>query len=260
MGGGRKISSERLQKVLAKAGFGARRFCEELIRTGRVTVDGETATLGMKVDLSLNRVLVDGQEVVLPQKNTYVLLYKPAGYVSTVRDPQGRPKVTDLVPLSGVRLFPVGRLDYMTSGLIILTDDGELANLITHPRYGIWKTYHALVEGRPSLATLRQLRTGLPLPEGKAAPARVSLLKRCPDERSLLEISLREGKKRQVRKMCSFVGHPVIELKRTKIAFLNLDGLCPGEYRYLTEEEVTRLKKLARKKAGIRMSRAKKKL
>lgn len=241
--------------MLAKAGFGARRFCEELIRTGRVTVDGETATLGMKANPSLNRILVDGQEVVLPRKNTYVLLYKPEGYVSTVRDPQGRPKVTDLVPLPGARLFPVGRLDYLTSGLIILTDDGELANLITHPRYGIWKTYHALVDGRPSPETLRQLRAGLPLPEGKTSPARARLLKNCPGDMSLLEISLREGKKRQVRKMCSFVGHPVIELKRTRIAFLNLDGLCPGEYRYLTGEEVTGLKKLARKQAGIWTSR-----
>ncbi|KUK36673.1 MAG: Pseudouridine synthase [Thermacetogenium phaeum] len=228
--------------------MGARRFCEELIREGRVTVDGKKAELGMKVDPGVNRICVDGREVILPRENTSVLLYKPKGYVSTVRDPQGRPKVTDLVQLPGVRLFPVGRLDYMTSGLIILTNDGELAELMTHPRYGIWKTYHALVAGKPTSAALQQMRRGVPLPEGRSAPAKVRLLAVLSGGRSLLEISIREGKKRQVRKMCSYVGHPVIELKRTRIAFLGLQGLRPGEYRFLSRIEVERLKKLAKRK------------
>lgn len=240
--------------MLARAGVGSRRFCEDLIRAGRVSVDGETATLGMKVDPARNSIFVDGREVFLPRNNTSVILYKPKGYVSTVRDPQGRLKVTDLVPLPGVRLFPVGRLDYRTSGLIILTNDGELADLLTHPRYGIWKTYHALVAGKPSPATLQKMRKGLPLPEGRSSPARVRLLTEYPGDRSLLEIRLREGKKRQVRKMCRFVGHPVLELERKRIAFLNLDGLRPGEYRFLTGDEVKRLKKLAKRKQDSEMA------
>ncbi len=239
-----KIPRERLQKVLARAGVAARRTCEELIRAGRVQVDGKVATVGMKVDPARAAIYGDGKRITFPKRHLSLLLYKPKGYVSTVNDPQGRPKVTDLVPFPGVRLFPVGRLDFHTSGLILLTNDGELAHLLTHPKYGIWKTYQALVKGRPAPAALEQLKRGVLLPEGKTAPARVRLLKQFGNQ-ALLEISLREGKKRQVRKMCEFIGHPVMELKRTKLAFLALKGLRPGQYRLLTTEEVLRLKKLA---------------
>lgn len=239
-----KITLERIQKVLARAGVGSRRTCEELIRAGRVRVNGEVATLGMKVDPAQAAICVDGKRVDTCKSYVSLLLYKPKGYISTVEDPQGRPKVTDLVHLPGVRLFPVGRLDLDTSGLLLLTNDGELAYLLTHPRFGVWKTYRALVKGRPNPAALEQLKRGVLLPEGETAPARVRLLKQFED-RACLEISLREGKKRQVRKMCEAVGHPVLDLKRTRLAFLDLKGLRPGQYRFLTPEEVLRLKKIA---------------
>lgn len=244
-----------MQKVLAQAGIGSRRYCEELIRAQRVRVNDQLAVLGMKVDPEHDKILVDGKEIKFPEKHTYVLLYKPKGYVSTVRDPQGRPKVTDLVPLSGVRLFPVGRLDYQTSGLLLLTDDGELAYLLTHPRFGVWKTYHALVEGKPSPDDLKLLRKGVPLPEGKTSPAKVSLLGMRPNNRCLLEISLREGRKRQIRRMCEYIGHPVVELERKSLAFLNLDGLRVGEYRFLNSDEVQKLKRMALRQETINRRR-----
>lgn len=230
---------------MAAAGVGSRRYCEELIRAGRVRVDGKVAAIGMKVDPEKNQIFVDGKRILPQGKRVCILINKPKGYVSTVKDPQGRPKVIDLVRLPGVRLFPVGRLDYQTSGLLLLTNDGELAYLLTHPKYGIWKTYHAVVKGIPDRRDLAVLRQGVPLPEGKTAPARVKLLKVLSNEYALLEISLQEGKKRQVRRMCNFVGHPVIELKRVRLEFLTLDGLQPGEYRFLSEKEVERLKRIA---------------
>lgn len=230
---------------MAAAGVGSRRYCEELIKAGRVKVDGKVAVVGMKVDPEKSEIFVDGKKVLLKEKRVCILINKPKGYVSTVKDPQGRPKVVDLVKLPGVRLFPVGRLDYQTSGLLLLTNDGELAYLLTHPKFGIWKTYHAVVKGVPGREALAVLREGVPLPEGKTAPARVKLLKVLPNRCALLEISLREGKKRQVRKMCDFVGHPVIELKRIKLGFLTLGDLRPGEYRFLSDREIERLKRIA---------------
>jgi 23S rRNA pseudouridine2605 synthase len=209
---------------MARAGVGSRRCCEDLIQGGRVRVNGEIAELGIKVDPLQDKIFVDGKGITLPRKHTYVLLYKPKGCVSTVKDPQGRPKVTDLVPLAGVRLFPVGRLDYQTSGLLLLTDDGELAYLLTHPKYGVWKTYHVLVRGKPSPAILQKMREGLPLEDGRTAPAKVSFLGMQSPDKGLLEISLREGRKRQVRRMCEWVGHPVLDLERKSVAFLNLKG------------------------------------
>ncbi|MGB9791260.1 MAG: pseudouridine synthase [Thermacetogeniaceae bacterium] len=241
---------ERLHKVMAAAGIGSRRYCEELIKAGRVKVDGNIATIGMKVDPEKSQIFVDGKRILPEEKRVCILINKPKGYVSTVRDPQGRPKVVDLVRLPGVRLFPVGRLDYQTSGLLLLTNDGELAYLLTHPKFGIWKTYHAVVKGVPSRKDLDVLRRGVPLPEGKTSPARVKILKVLSEEHALLEISLREGKKRQVRKMCSFVGHPVVDLKRVKLGFLTLDGLRPGEYRFLSEQEIEKLKRIAYRNAN----------
>lgn len=236
---------------MAAAGVGSRRYCEELIKAGRVKVDGKVAVVGMKVDPEKSEIFVDGKRVLLKEKRVCILINKPKGYVSTVKDPQGRPKVVDLVKLPGVRLFPVGRLDYQTSGLLLLTNDGELAYLLTHPKFGIWKTYHAVVKGVPSREALAVLREGVPLPEGKTAPARVKLLKVLPNRCALLEISLHEGKKRQVRKMCDFVGHPVIELKRIKLGFLTLGDLRPGEYRFLSDKEIERLKRIAYRNVGF---------
>jgi len=239
---------ERLHKVLARAGVGSRRACEELIRAGRVQVDGEPASIGMLVDSERQDICVDGKRVSTAGKFYYFLVYKPKGYVSTARDPQGRPKVTDLLPLPGVRLYPVGRLDLQTSGLLILTNDGELTFLLTHPRHDIWKTYRALVTGIPDNGKIARLQQGVVLPEGKTAPARVKVLKAVAGG-ALLEIGIRQGKKRQVRKMCEEVGHPVIELRRTSLAFLTLEGLRPGQYRPLTPGEVRSLKEIALKGA-----------
>ncbi len=225
--------------------MGSRRGCEDLIRAKRVRVNGEIAELGSKVDPTTDIITVDGKRITFPQKHTYVLLYKPQGVVSTVKDPQGRPKVIDLVSIPGVRLFPVGRLDYQTSGLLLLTDDGELTYLLTHPKFGVWKTYHAFVQGTPSQEALKRMREGLPLEDGRTSPARVRLVGKGHQKNSILEISLHEGRKRQVRRMCEFIGHPVLELERKRFAFLNLGGLQSGEYRFLSPDEVHRLKKLA---------------
>jgi pseudouridine synthase len=238
---------ERLHKVLARAGVGSRRACEDLIRDGRVLVDGEPAGIGMLVDPERQGICVDGKRVSTAGELYYFLVYKPKGYVSTASDPQGRPKVTDLAPLPGVRLYPVGRLDLQTSGLLILTNDGDLTFLLTHPKHDVWKTYQAQVVGSPGAEEIARLRQGVLLPEGRTAPARVKILRTLkePAGATLLEIGLREGKKRQVRKMCEAIGHPVIELRRVNLAFLTLDGLQPGQYRRLTTGEVRNLKELA---------------
>jgi pseudouridine synthase len=241
---GGRILPERLHKVLAGAGVGSRRACEELIRDDRVRVDGEPAGIGMLVDPERQDIRVDGKKVSLAGQLYYFLVYKPKGYVSTASDPQGRPKVTDLVALPGVRLYPVGRLDRQTSGLLILTNDGELTFLLTHPRHDVWKTYQAQVTGVPGAVEIARLQQGVLLPEGKTAPARVKIVRALPGG-ALLEIGLREGKKRQVRQMCEAVGHPVIELRRVSLAFLTLEGLRPGQHRQLTPDEVRTLKEIA---------------
>ena len=231
----------RLQKYLAQAGIASRRRAEELIRAGRVKVNGETVTtMGFKVQPGRDVVEVDGKRVELETKKVYYLLYKPRGYVSTAHDPQGRPKVVDLLQDVKERVYPVGRLDYDTEGLLLLTNDGELTLRLTHPRYGVPKTYEALVEGIPDAQDLSRLAKGVKLEDGWTSPAEVKLLW-ARRGKALLELTLREGRKREVRRMCKAVGHPVIRLRRTKMAFLTLKGLKPGEYRELTKEEVERL-------------------
>ncbi|SMB98364.1 ribosomal large subunit pseudouridine synthase B [Thermanaeromonas toyohensis ToBE] len=234
----------RLQKYLAQAGVASRRRAEELIRAGRVKVNGETViAMGFKVEPGRDVVEVDGKKVELRPQKVYYLLYKPAGYVSTARDPQGRPKVIDLLHGVKERVYPVGRLDYATEGLLLLTNDGDLTLRLTHPRYGVPKTYEALVEGIPDVQDLCRLTKGVKLEDGWTSPAEVKLLW-ARRGKALLELTLREGRKREVRRMCAAVGHPVIKLKRTKIAFLTLEGLKPGEYRELTKEEVEHLYRL----------------
>jgi 23S rRNA pseudouridine2605 synthase len=226
---------ERLQKVLARAGYGSRRRCEQLIEQGRVRVDGEVARLGRRVDPSAARVTVDGAPAPTAPGLVYFLLNKPAGVVTTADDPQGRPTVLSLVPAEP-RVFPVGRLDRATEGLLILTNDGDLAQLLSHPSHGVEKEYLAEVHGDPSPQAVRRLREGVLLDDGITAPARVSRV--AP---GLLRVAIHEGRNRQVRRMCSAVGHEVVRLVRTRIGPLADSSLRPGAYRALTSAEVRKL-------------------
>jgi 23S rRNA pseudouridine2605 synthase len=234
--------------VLARAGFGSRRASEELIKAGRVEVDGHVATIGQRVDSERARITVDGVPVVVATDIVHWLLNKPAGYVTTASDPQGRATVLDLVPAEP-RVFPVGRLDRDTEGLIVMTNDGELAQLLTHPRHGVEKEYFAEVEGTPSPAALRMLREGIDLDDGRTHPASVQLVQP-RDGRSALSITIHEGRKRQVRRMCSAVGHPVLRLVRVRIGPVTDRRLRPGAWRALTPTEVRALYAAAMASAG----------
>ncbi len=230
---------ERLQKVLAAAGLGSRRACEELIADGRVTVDGELAALGRRVDPETARIAVDGVPMTVRPGVVYYLLNKPVGVVTTASDPQGRPTVVDLVP-ADPRVFPVGRLDADTEGLLLLTNDGDLAHRLTHPSFGVEKEYLAEVEGTPTPSAVRRLRTGIELEDGPTAPAKVVAV----GDRAL-RITIHEGRNRQVRRMCEAVGHPVVRLVRTRIGPLADRRLKPGEWRALTVAEVRALQEAA---------------
>ena len=227
---------QRVQKILARAGLGSRRACEDLIADGRVTVDGEVVVLGDRVDPDHQALAVDGVPVPTRPGLVYYLLNKPAGVVTTADDPQGRRTVVDLVPAEP-RVFPVGRLDYDTEGLLLCTNDGDLAQRLTHPRFGVEKTYLAEVEGVPTPAALRRLREGVELEDGPTAPARAHLVQPGP-ETSAIELVIHEGRNRQVRRMCEAVGHPVRRLVRTNIATLRDPDLAPGAWRELTQAEV----------------------
>jgi 23S rRNA pseudouridine2605 synthase len=236
---GGDMQQERLQKVLARAGFGSRRACEELIGAGRVTVDGEVATLGRRVDPSSDHIEIDGVAVPTAPGLVYYLLNKPAGVVTTASDPEGRPTVVNLVPATP-RVFPVGRLDYDTEGLLLLTNDGDLAQGLTHPSRGVEKAYLAEVEGVPGRAALRRLREGVLLDDGPTAPASVRVAQSVPGG-AALEIVIHEGRNRQVRRMCEAVGHPVRRLVRTRIGPLVDRRLAPGLWRPLAPAEVRAL-------------------
>jgi 23S rRNA pseudouridine2605 synthase len=223
---------ERLQKVLAATGYGSRRVCEDLIAAGRVTVNGERAVLGRRVDVDADEIEVDGAPIGVRPGLVYYLLNKPAGVITTARDTHGRPTVLDLVP-STPRVFPVGRLDADTEGLLLLTNDGQLANRIAHPSHGVDKEYLVEVGGGPvAPGALRTLRDGVDLDDGRTAPARVSQ----PDP-GVLRIVIHEGRNRQVRRMCEAVGHPVRRLVRTRIGPISDRALPPGSWRELTTDE-----------------------
>lgn len=223
---------ERLQKVLAARGWGSRRTCEQLIAAGRVRVNGEVAVLGRRVDVERDVVEVDGAPVGVRPGLVYYLLNKPVGVVTTASDPQGRPTVVELVPAEP-RVFPVGRLDVNTEGLLLLTNDGALANALAHPSHGVEKEYLAEVEGEVSAGALRRLRAGVDLDDGRTAPARVSR-----PSPGVLRITIHEGRNRQVRRMCAAVGHPVTRLVRTRIGPLRDNALPPGQWRELSSTEV----------------------
>ena len=227
---------ERVQKVLARAGIGSRRACEELITAGRVTVDGVIAVLGDRVDPEQQQLEVDGVPVATKAGLVYYLLNKPVGVVTTAHDPEGRSTVVELVPAEP-RVFPVGRLDYDSEGLLILTNDGDLTHLLTHPRFGVEKSYLVEVEGSPSPGAIRQLREGVDLDDGRTAPARVRRVQ-AAGSTSALEVTIHEGRTRQVRRMCEAVGHPVRRLVRTRIGPVADRSLAPGTWRPLTPDEV----------------------
>ncbi|MGD8238735.1 MAG: pseudouridine synthase [Armatimonadota bacterium] len=242
---------QRLHKALAAAGVASRRKCEGLIVAGRVRVNGEiVCTLGATIDPGADRVSVDGRDVELQSARLWVMLHKPRGYLSACSDPRGRPTVADLVAHYGARLFPVGRLDMDTEGLLLLTNDGELAHRLTHPRFGIPKTYVAEVHDVPSAEALRTLARGVALEDGRTSPAQVRLLGRRSRRRARIEISIAEGKKRQVRRMLAAVGHPVRALRRVRVGPLSLGDLAAGEARELSAAEVAALRRAADPKGG----------
>ena len=236
---------ERLQKILAHAGIASRRAAEKLIAEGRVTVNGKAVReLGTKADPAHDDIRVDGRRVKGPERLRYILLYKPAGYVTTRSDPQRRRTVMDLI--GGVReyVYPVGRLDFDTEGLLLLTNDGDLAAMLMHPRHEVDRTYEAHVAGVPDDDAIDRLRRGIPLDGRRTQPADVVLLNKRPNDREgVLLITIREGRNRQVRRMLEAVGHPVRTLRRTKIGPVSDRRLRPGEWRDLSAREVAALQR-----------------
>jgi 23S rRNA pseudouridine2605 synthase len=236
--------TERLQKVLARHGVASRRAAERMIEEGRVTVNGKVITrLGSKVDPALDAIKVDGRRLApAPVVPTYLMLNKPKGYVTTLSDPDGRRTVADLITRVRNRVFPVGRLDFNSEGLLLLTDDGDLAQALMHPRKGVEKTYMVKVRGRPEAATLRRLALGVRVDERKAVPSKVRIVR--PEPNSWLEVSVVEGRKHLVRRMLEAVGHPVSKLRRIRYGGLRLGSLPLGEMRPLTSAEVEHLRRV----------------
>jgi len=235
-------SPERLQKVLAAAGLGSRRQCEELITSSRVEVDRRVVTeLGTRVDPAKQQIRVDGVALAAV-KLVYYAVNKPTGVLSTNRDPSGRPRVIDLVPAKNIRLFTIGRLDLHSEGLILATNDGELANRLTHPRYGVSKTYRVVVAGSPTREVLDKLRGGVHLAEGLARAEWIHVKSR-RKESTVLEMVLREGKNREIRRILARLGHKVLRLTRIAVGPVRLGLLPPGETRRLTQGEVKALRK-----------------
>lgn len=232
-------TGERLQKVLARIGIGSRRVCEDLIADGCVTVNGVVAELGRRVDAEHDEVAVNGVIIGVRPGLVHLLLNKPAGVVTTADDPQGRPTVLELVP-DEPRVFPVGRLDMETEGLLLLTNDGDLAHRLTHPSFGVEKEYIAHVDGEPTRGELRLLREGVMLDDGITAPAKAALL-----GPGVLRLTIHEGRNRQIRRMCEAIDHPVKRLIRTRIGPLADRKLKPGQWRPLTGEELRSLERAA---------------
>jgi len=229
---------QRLQKILAKAGIASRRKAEELIKEGKVRVDGKVVTeMGTKVDPDAQDIECDGIHVAAREKKIYILLHKPAGFLSTVHDPQGRPIVTDLLPQVKERVYPVGRLDLDTEGALLLSNDGELAQKILHPSHEVNKTYVAKVKGKPNTKKLAALSRGITIEGRKTWPADIEVLQTKP-QATTIKIIIHEGRKGQVRKMFDAVGHTVLQLKRTAYGQLELGDLRPGKYRFLSPEDI----------------------
>lgn len=238
----------RLQKILSQAGVTSRRKAEEYILAGRVRVNGKIAAeLGAKADPDKDTILVDGKRIEPKQPKVAVLLNKPDGFITSLRDPEGRPTVTRLVDTVPVRLYPVGRLDFHTEGLLILTNHGDLAQSIEHPSHAIEKVYIAKVKGVPEEKALERLRKGIFLEGKRTLPARIAVLE--TRKNAWLEITIREGRQNQIRKMFDAIQHPVIRLKRIAIGFLRDDKLRTGEYRFLTQQEIRKFLAMGEVKA-----------
>ena len=233
----------RLQKILSQAGIASRRAAEKLIVEGRVSVNGKTVTeLGSKADPARDDIRFDGRRIKKAERLVYILLYKPVGYITSRSDPQRRRTVMDLIPEVRDYVYPVGRLDYDSEGLLLLTNDGDLAARLTHPRHGVERTYEAIVAGLPGDAAIDKLRRGVPLDGRRTLPAEVTLINRGRRDRDgVLRLTITEGRNRQVRRMCEAVGHPVQSLKRTRFGPLTDRRLKPGMWRELTPDEVKKL-------------------
>jgi 23S rRNA pseudouridine2605 synthase len=234
---------QRLQKLISAAGLASRRAAEEMILRGHVTINGQTATLGQSADPDTDDVRVDGKKLSIGRKRTYIMLNKPRGYVTTLSDERGRRTVAELVRDVGVRLYPVGRLDMDSEGLLIMTDDGELANALMHPSHGAEKTYETTVSGADMEQALPILRSELEIDGYRIRPAQVEL-KHSDGERHVLLITISEGRNRQVRKMCAAAGLRVHRLRRVSEGALRLGSLPTGQWRPLTENEIQQLKKI----------------
>ena len=231
---------DRLQKILAQAGYGSRRSCEEFIAAGRVRVDGRVATLGERASPE-SVITLDGKRIRPPEAHSYIALYKPRNVISSVDDPAGRRTVRDLVPEAG-HLYPVGRLDWDSEGLVLMTNDGDLANRLTHPRYGHTKEYRVLVARRPATEQLETWRRGVVLEDGhKSAPAQVRV-ESAAGKGAWLRVTMGEGRKRQIRETAALLGLPVVRIIRVRISSLDLGSLKPGEWRRLSADEIGRLK------------------
>ncbi|MGA2026420.1 MAG: pseudouridine synthase [Syntrophobacteraceae bacterium] len=230
----------RLQKFLAQAGVASRRAAEELIRQGRVEVNGVKAQLGVSVDPLKDRVLLDGKPVTLRTQRIVLAFYKPRGCVTTASDPRDRRTVLDFFPDFGVRIFPVGRLDYDAEGLLLLTNDGELANRLLHPRYGISKVYDVKIKGHPDKNAIEQLRSGVRIEEGVTAPAEVEIIRELPNA-AWLRIILHQGWNRQIKRMGLAVGHPVLKIRRIAYGPVRLGTLSPGRHRLLRLDEIRKI-------------------
>ncbi len=234
------MGAERLQKLMARAGIASRRECEAIIEQGRVTVNGKVATLGTKADPEKDDIHVDGERLRLPKAYDYIMLNKPRNTIADEDVGGNWPRARDLIPLEG-HLYPVGRLDVQSEGLMLFTNDGDLAHILTHPRYEHPKTYHVLVEGTPSDKTLAAWQRGIILDGERTLPAEVKVLRKTRDG-TLLEVVMREGRKRQIRRVAAALGHPALRIERIRLGPLELGDLPRGAWRRLTEEEVAALK------------------
>lgn len=236
------MAEERVQKILANAGLGSRRFCEKFIQAGRVTVNGQVIKLGAKADPASDQILLDGKEINAAPSHVYIAVYKPRGILSSTKTEHGRKSVVDIVPLPN-RVFPVGRLDIESEGLMLLTNDGKLANLLTHPRYGHEKEYKVLVARQPDEEQLATWRRGVVLEDGYHTQPVFVRVDKLHGKGAWLKVVMKEGRKRQIRETAYQLSLPIVKLIRVRIGSLKIGGLRPGQYRQLTSAEVKQLQK-----------------